>query len=189
MLSADENENKPIGKPGPRKEKAESGKGEQRSRKAAQQKAPKPDRSQSAQEKRSEKVSEEIRERATEATAPVAPALSSAVETSAAEPSPAETSPTGPVESAESAPVSLQTIANAYGDYSKRSFEQTRSFFERLAGVRSLDKALEVQTEFAKEAYAAFVEQSRRLHQLHSELARQRLSRLEGFVAKMTKPR
>ena len=40
----------------------------------------------------------------------------------------------------------LQAIATAYGDYSKKSFEDTKSFVEKLSGVKSLDKALEVPT-------------------------------------------
>ena len=44
----------------------------------------------------------------------------------------------------------LQAIASAYGDYTKKSFEDTKSFVEKLSGVKSLDKAMEVQTEYAK---------------------------------------
>ena len=51
----------------------------------------------------------------------------------------------------------FQAIATAYGDYAKKSFEDTKAFVEKLSGVRSLDKAIEVQTEFAKTAYETFV--------------------------------
>ena len=37
----------------------------------------------------------------------------------------------------------VQAIASAYGDYAKKSFEDTKSFVEKLSGVKSLDKALE----------------------------------------------
>ena len=76
------------------------------------------------------------------------------------------------------APVSLQTIANAYGDYTRKSFEQTRSFFDKLTGVRSLDKVVEIQTEFAKQACETFVAEAQKIRDLHRELARQRLERL-----------
>jgi len=52
--------------------------------------------------------------------------------------------------------------------------------------VRSLDKAFEVQTEFAKQAFETFLAESRKIHELHSELARQRVVHLEGFVARIT---
>ena len=56
----------------------------------------------------------------------------------------------------------LQAIASAYGDYTKKSYEDTKSFVEKLSGVKSIDKALEVQTEFAKSAYESFVPSRRR---------------------------
>ena len=88
--------------------------------------------------------------------------------------------PAMPAESAQ--PVSVQTIANAYGCYAAKSLEQTGSFFEQLAGARSFNKAFQLQTEFAKQAYATFVTESQKIRQLHSELASQRLSNLEGLV-------
>jgi hypothetical protein len=89
-------------------------------------------------------------------------------------PSPAEAAPTEPA-TAEPSPVSLQTIANAYRDYTRKSFEEFGSFCEQLSGVRSLDKAMEVQTEFVKRAYESSVAESRKIRELHSKLARQTL--------------
>jgi hypothetical protein len=85
---------------------------------------------------------------------------------------------------ADPAPVSFQTIANAYGDYTRKSLEETRSFVEKLTGVRSLDKAMEVQTDFAKRTYDTFVAESQRIRGLHRELAWQTLKPLEELVAK-----
>jgi hypothetical protein len=82
------------------------------------------------------------------------------------------------------APVSFQTIANAYGDYTRKSLEETQSFVERLRDVRSLDKAMEVQSDFAMRAYDTFVTESRRIRGLHRELARQTFKPLEELVAK-----
>lgn len=99
---------------------------------------------------------------------------------------PTEVAPVSAAAPTAVAPVSLQTIANAYGDYTRKSLEQTRCFFDKLTGVRSLDKAIEVQTEFAKQAYETFIAEARKINDLHRELARQRLERLEGFVTKAT---
>src|SRR5882724_9084304 len=60
----------------------------------------------------------------------------------------AKTSPIGAAASANASPVGLQTIASAYRDYTKKSFADAQCFVEKLSGARSLDKALEVQTEF-----------------------------------------
>jgi hypothetical protein len=54
-------------------------------------------------------------------------------------------------------------IATAYGDYSKKSFEDTRLFVEKLSGVKSIEKSIEVQTEYAKTAYETFVTQSQKI--------------------------
>jgi hypothetical protein len=83
-------------------------------------------------------------------------------------------------------PSGFQAIATAYGDYTKKSFEDTKSFVEKLSGVRSLDKAIEVQTEFAKTAYETFVSESQKIGALYADLARQSYKPVGGFLAKIT---
>ena len=78
----------------------------------------------------------------------------------------------------------FQAIATAYGDYTKKSFEDTKSFVEKLSGVKSMDKAIEVQTEFAKSAYETFVAESQKIGALYSDLAKQAYKPVEGLVAK-----
>jgi hypothetical protein len=95
-----------------------------------------------------------------------------------AKPASAEPSP------AEPAPVSLQTIANAYRDYTRKSFEEFGSFVEQLSGVRSLDKAMTVQTEFVKRAYETSVVESQKICELHNRLAKQTLDPFKGLTGK-----
>jgi phasin family protein len=90
------------------------------------------------------------------------------------------------VASATSLQNGVQAIASAYGDYTKKSFDDTKSFVEKLSGVKSLDKALEVQTEFAKSAYETFVAESQKIAGLYGDLAKQTFKPLEGIVAKFT---
>jgi len=78
----------------------------------------------------------------------------------------------------------LQAIAGAYGDYTKKSFEDTKAFVEKLSGVKSLDKALEVQTEYAKSAYETFVAESQKIAGLYTDLAKQTFKPIEGLAAK-----
>jgi phasin family protein len=78
----------------------------------------------------------------------------------------------------------FQAIASAYGDYTKKSFEDTKSFVEKLSGVKSLDKAMEVQTEYAKSAYETFVAESQKIAGLYTDLAKQTFKPIEGMVAK-----
>jgi phasin family protein len=88
------------------------------------------------------------------------------------------------VASAATLQTGFQAIASAYGDYTKKSFEDTKSFVEKLTGVKSLDKVIEVQTEFAKSAYETFVADSQKIAGLYTDLAKQTFKPLEGIAAK-----
>ena len=83
-------------------------------------------------------------------------------------------------------PGGFQAIATAYGDYTKKSFEDTKSFVEKLSGVRSFDKAVEVQTEFAKSTFETFVTESQKIGALYGDLAKQAYKPFGGFLTKMT---
>jgi phasin protein len=127
---------------------------------------------------------------------PTEPVLAAppAAEPALAEPSPAEPTPAEPTPaaeplsaapaSAEPAPVSLQTIANAYRDYTRKSLEEFGSFVEQLSGVRSLDKAMTVQSEFVKRAYETSVAESQKICELHNRLAKQSLDPFKGLTGK-----
>ena len=119
--------------------------------------------------------------------APIAPAESRPVQTSAVDAAPvapAATVPVDPVVPTQPAPdpVSYQAITNAYGDFTRKSIEQTSSFFEQLAGARSFNRAFQLQTEYAQKAYETFVAESEKIRELHCELNRQRLQRFESLV-------
>ena len=88
------------------------------------------------------------------------------------------------VHSASGVQSGLHAIATAYGDYTKKSFEDTKSYVEKLSGVKSLDKVLEAQSEFAKSAYETFVADSQKIAGLYGDLAKQAFKPLEGVVAK-----
>jgi phasin family protein len=116
-----------------------------------------------------------------EVSAPVASAVIASAETPLV-----EIPAIAAVQEAEKTPVSLQTLANAYGEYSRKSLEQTSCFVAKLASAGSLTKAFELQTAFAREAFETFVTESRRIRELHGELAKQRMSRLQRLVDSMT---
>jgi hypothetical protein len=135
-----------------------SGKPRQRSRKADQA-VPKPEQQQSPMLDQREEDQ-------------IDPMVASAPTNSAATP-------------ADNYPISIQTIANAYGDYTKKSLLESRSFVEKLMAVRSLDKAIEVQTEFTRQTYANFVAESQKICELYREFARQ-IFQPWGIAAKRT---
>ena len=80
----------------------------------------------------------------------------------------------------------LQSIANAYGEYAKKSFEDTKSFVEKLSGVKSLEKAIELQTEYAKSSYETFVAESQKIGELYTDLAKQAFKPYEGLISKVS---
>ena len=49
-----------------------------------------------------------------------------------------------------------QAIATEVADYSKKSFEDGSAALEKLLGAKSLEKAIEVQSDYVKSAYEGF---------------------------------
>ena len=80
----------------------------------------------------------------------------------------------------------VQAIVAAYGEYAKKSYEDGKSFAEKLSGVKSLDKALEAQSEYAKSAYETFVAESQKIAGLYSDLAKTAFKPVETIVSKFT---
>jgi phasin family protein len=78
----------------------------------------------------------------------------------------------------------FHAIASAYGEYTKKSFEDTKSFVEKLSGVKSIDKALEAQTEFARASYETFVAETQKIAGLYSDVAKQTFKPFEGLISK-----
>jgi hypothetical protein len=78
-----------------------------------------------------------------------------------------------------------QAIAAEFADYSKKSFENGSAALEKLIGAKSLEKAIEVQSEYVKSAYEGFVAQSSKLGELYTDLAKETYKPLEGFIAKV----
>ena len=207
MLSGDVN--KPVGKSGQRKKNTEGKKADARKRKSVQPQEPQQDQVQDIPEAASASLASaedaSIGTSLTDGSSADSLPIVTLEETAPSEETAAvvtvEAAPTAlaeavPVPSdetvldppAEAVPVSYQAIANAYCNYTLQSFDQTRSFFGKLAAVRSPDKAFELQTEFAKQACDAFVTESQKISELHSKLAAQRLKRWEDFIARVISP-
>ena len=99
---------------------------------------------------------------------------------------PADALSIGAAAPADDCPVSIQTIANAYVDYTRESLQESRSFVEKLMGVRSFDNAIQVQTEFTRQAVVNFVGGSQKICELYGKLATQMVRPWEGLAAKVT---
>ncbi|HEY7665597.1 MAG TPA: phasin family protein [Xanthobacteraceae bacterium] len=79
---------------------------------------------------------------------------------------------------------SMQAIALEMADYSKKLFEQGSAATEKLIGAKSLDKAIEVQSDYAKSAYEGFVAQATRLGDLYADLAKEAYKPFENQFGK-----
>jgi len=81
----------------------------------------------------------------------------------------------------------VQAIGTEVADYSKKSFEAGSATFEKLLGVKSLDKAIEVQSDFLKSAYEGYVAEVTKVGELYVGLAKEAYKPYEGFFAKAAK--
>ena len=52
--------------------------------------------------------------------------------------------------------------------------------------MKSIEKAVELQTEYAKTSYETFVAESQKIGELYTDLAKQAFKPFEGLVAKVT---
>jgi hypothetical protein len=67
----------------------------------------------------------------------------------------------------------LETIAAETADYSKKSFEKNRAFFEQLTGVKKIDEAIELQSAFTKACYDDFLAHAFKIGEMYSSLGKE----------------
>lgn len=79
-----------------------------------------------------------------------------------------------------------QAIATEVADYSKQSFEASAAAAEKLVGAKSLEKAIEIHSDFVKSAYEGFVARSTKLGSLYADLAKETYKPFEGYFAGAT---
>ena len=80
----------------------------------------------------------------------------------------------------------VQALAVESVDYTKKAFEDGTAAMEKLFGAKSVEKAMEIQQEYAKSAYEAFVAQATKISELYVDLAKEAYKPYEGYLAKMT---
>jgi phasin family protein len=79
-----------------------------------------------------------------------------------------------------------QAIATEFADYSKKSFEEGTAALEKLLGAKSLEKAIEIQSAYAKSSYETFVAEATKMSELYTDLAKESYKPFEGMIAKAT---
>jgi hypothetical protein len=79
-----------------------------------------------------------------------------------------------------------QSIAVEATEYTKKSFETGSAAVEQLVSAKSLEKAIEIQTDYAKTAYEGFVAQATKMGELYADLAKETYKPFESYMAKAT---
>lgn len=79
-----------------------------------------------------------------------------------------------------------QAIAIEVVDYSKKSAEASAAAWEKLMGAKTLEKAMEVQSEYLKSSYEDFVAEATKLGELYVDLAKEAYKPFEGALARVS---
>jgi phasin family protein len=78
----------------------------------------------------------------------------------------------------------FQAIAAEVTDYSKKAFEDSTRAFEQLIGAKSIEQAIEIQSQYAKKAYDAYVAEVSKLGEMYVGLAKDAYKPVEAAFAK-----
>jgi phasin family protein len=88
--------------------------------------------------------------------------------------------------SANNFAASVQAIAAAHADYTKKALHDGSEFVTKLASVKAPSDLMALQSEYAKTAYETFVAETKKISELYADLAKQAFKPLESLAAKMT---
>ena len=80
----------------------------------------------------------------------------------------------------------FQVIVARWAEFSKRSFEDTTRTWEQLIGVKSLDQAFEIQTNYAKRAYENWMAEMSKIGEMYTSAVRDAYKPVEQAMSKHT---
>jgi hypothetical protein len=80
---------------------------------------------------------------------------------------------------------SFQMFAAEATDYSKKSLESRSAFIAKLRDAKSLESAIQIQSDYAKSAYAAFVAYFVKMSDLYCNLFKRGSTPVEKAAAKI----
>ena len=83
-----------------------------------------------------------------------------------------------------SASSNLQAIASETGEYTRKSWEAGNATLEKLFSAKSLDKAVEIHTDYVKQAFDGFLAQAGKMSGLYAEIAKDAYKPFDNVVAK-----
>jgi phasin family protein len=78
----------------------------------------------------------------------------------------------------------FQAIAAEITDYSKKAFEDSTRAFEQLIGAKSIEQAIEIQSQYAKNAYDTYLAEFSKLGEMYAGLAKDAYKPVEAAFTK-----
>ncbi|MCL4765875.1 MAG: phasin family protein [Hyphomicrobiaceae bacterium] len=72
-----------------------------------------------------------------------------------------------------------QAIAAELSDYSKRSIEQGTKTVEKLMSAKSMEQAIEIQTNYARRAYDEYMQEMTKLGSMYANIAKEAYKPME----------
>jgi len=89
------------------------------------------------------------------------------------------------LQSADAVGKGIQEIAAEATDFTKKSFEAGTSAFERLLAAKSLDKVLDVQSDYFRASYEGYVGQAAKVGEIVTEMTKNAYKPYESFLGKL----
>lgn len=65
----------------------------------------------------------------------------------------------------------FQELAAEFTDFSKKAYAANSAVVEKLLGAKSVESAIQIQTDYAKSVYDGFVAQATKLNELYVKIA------------------
>ncbi len=78
----------------------------------------------------------------------------------------------------------FQAIGVRMTEYSKQAFNDATRTFEKLVGAKSLEHAVEIQSQYAKKAFDTWVAEASKISEMYAAVARDAYKPVEQAVAK-----
>ena len=78
-----------------------------------------------------------------------------------------------------------RTIAAESSEYSKKSFENSSAFVEKLLGAKSIETAIQIQSEYTKTFFEGLVGYVTKTGELYSNLAKEAFKPIDTVITKV----
>jgi hypothetical protein len=80
----------------------------------------------------------------------------------------------------------FEAVAEDSQNYSKKSFQDTQAYVQKLMSVKSLDEAVETHSDFVRLARRDFIDHANKLGDIYFNFAKKVLKQGDGAVARIS---